>query len=673
MAVLTRMVLALMVVLAPVAASAAQDDERVVIKFQPGKGPQGKAALAAAGGRIARDLEPQNAVGAWIPSGARQALERNPNVLYVEDDQKRYPLTTQTVPWGIKAVQADDRTLGGSSSAPLVCIIDSGYSLGHDDLPISVDGAVTDPDLPWNEDGCGHGTHVAGTISALDNSIGVIGVVPSENLNLHIVRVFDNQCTWAYSSDLVAALNKCTEAGADVVSMSLGCSGGPGGGPFSCRNSTEEQAFNDAYASGVLSFAAAGNDGNTSKSYPASYDSVVSVAAVDSADNVASFSQQNNQVELAAPGVAVRSTVPMGTGTDESFVSGGASFEVIAMEGSFEGTASGQLVDCGLGDTPCSGASGQICLIQRGDITFAEKVQNCQAGGGLGAVIYNNVPGLYSGTLGGVSTSIPSVGMSQADGQALTAGADSTITVEPGDYAYYDGTSMATPHASGVAALVWSNNPGWSNQQIRDALDFTALDLGAGGRDNAYGYGLVQAKAALQYLNGSGSQSSNQPPQASFTFSCIGLSCEFDASGSSDDGGITSYAWTFGDGPATAAGVTAAHVYAAAGTYTVTLTVQDAAGLSDQQSHSVMVAAPSTSGITLTATGYKVKGRQKVDLTWTGTSAAIDIYRDGSVITATTNDGAYTDNIDNRGGGSYTYRVCEAGTSTCSNDATVTF
>jgi hypothetical protein len=80
------------------------------------------------------------------------------------------------------------------------------------------------------------------------------------------------------------------------------------------------------------------------------------------------------------------------------------------------------------------------------------------------------------------------------------------------------------------------------------------------------------------------------------------------------------------------------------------------------------------SGITLAATGYKVKGLQKADLEWSGaTLASVDIYRDGGLITTTANDGFYTDNINQKGGGSYTYQVCEAGTSTCSNEATVTF
>jgi len=79
--------------------------------------------------------------------------------------------------------------------------------------------------------------------------------------------------------------------------------------------------------------------------------------------------------------------------------------------------------------------------------------------------------------------------------------------------------------------------------------------------------------------------------------------------------------------------------------------------------------------ITLTTRGYKVKGLQKADLTWSpsGTTANTDVYRNGVIITTTPNDGFYTDPINNKGKGTYTYKVCEAGTSTCSNNSIVSF
>ncbi|MDX1577817.1 MAG: PKD domain-containing protein, partial [Gemmatimonadota bacterium] len=170
-----------------------------------------------------------------------------------------------------------------------------------------------------------------------------------------------------------------------------------------------------------------------------------------------------------------------------------------------------------------------------------------------------------------------------------------------------------------------------------------------------------------------GSGTGNNPPTASFTSSCTDLTCDFDGSGSSDsDGTITAYDWDFGDGN-TASGVTVSHTYAAGGTYTVTLTVTDDDGATGSDSQSVTVTDPGGS-FTLSTTGYKVRGLQKADLTWSGASGTdVDILRDGVVIATTANDGFYTDNIDQRGGGSYVYQVCEAGTSTCSNTSTVVF
>jgi len=165
--------------------------------------------------------------------------------------------------------------------------------------------------------------------------------------------------------------------------------------------------------------------------------------------------------------------------------------------------------------------------------------------------------------------------------------------------------------------------------------------------------------------------SANQPPVASFAYNCLDITCSFDASGSSDpDGSIVHYAWDFGDGN-TGSGVTASHIYAAPGTYSVVLSVTDDDGATDSDTQNVTV---SDGSMTLTATGYKVKGVHYADLEWSGAgSSDVDIYRDGANIGPTANDGFYTDNIGNKGGGSYTYQVCESGTTTCSNEATVTF
>jgi subtilisin family serine protease len=148
--------------------------------------------------------------------------------------------------------------------------------------------------------------------------------------------------------------------------------------------------------------------------------------------------------------------------------------------------------------------TGKVCLISRGEISFAQKVLNCTSSGGIGAVIYNNTAGELLGTMGDTVTTIPSAGITQADGAALMGqlGASTTLTVEPDPALYMalNGTSMATPHVSAIAALVWSYFPSCTAEQIRSTLKKSALDIDAPGRDDKTGAGLVQAKAAYDRI-----------------------------------------------------------------------------------------------------------------------------------------------------------------------------
>ena len=486
----------------------AQDTTRVIVAFKPGAAAAGRAAIASARGDVKHQIYGADAVAVEVPTSALAGLARNPNVEYVEEDVKRYPFggTTpstgtpyasgQLVPFGIKMVQAD-LLAGTDASTRKVCIIDSGYDRVHEDLSAAsnVTGEYDSGTGWWYTDENHHGTHVAGTISALNNAgTGVVGVSANATLKLHIVKVFGADA-WAYSSTLTTAANKCRDAGANVISMSLG-------GSLSSR--TEQTAFDKLLSTNnILSIAAAGNGGNTRTSYPAGYASVVSVAAVDEAGNWASFSQSNKDVEIAGPGVNVLSTVPLGAGRNSALSVGATTYAPGGMDGSVIASVSAPLADFGLGGSVVAGSmSGKVCLIQRGTYDFGVKVKNCQDSGGVGAVVYNNVVGGFGGTLGTTVSAIPAVTASDTEGAAMQGqlGQTATVAVMASNYAFFDGTSMATPHVSAVAALVWAIKPQCTAVQIRNSLNLSALDKGAAGRDTKYGYGIVQAKAAVDRI-----------------------------------------------------------------------------------------------------------------------------------------------------------------------------
>jgi serine protease len=495
-----------------------QLEQRYIIKFKNGStfstlNKSGKATLAAkaahnaiqkAGGNVKLDMPNNLAVAAVLSASAKQKLQADANIEYIEIDQPRR-LMAQSQPYGIGMVQADqvdDSVASAAAGGKKICVIDSGLDLPHEDMG-SLNGTITGTNNSgtgnWYQHGGPHGTHVAGTIAALNNGLGVRGVIGTDP-NMHIIKVF-NESGWGYSSSLVSAIETCANNGSDVVNMSLGGSG---------SSTTEGNAMQSLYDSGVLLIAAAGNDGVASsttdaESFPASYDAVMSVAAIDSSKALADFSQKNSQVEIAGPGVDVYSTYPEGLGSVVELSVGSNGYSVNAMEN--QGSASGALFDMATGETTNSGANGKVCLIQRGNISFHDKVKNCQDSGGVGAIIYNNAAGSFGGTLGtSNATSIPAVTATDSDGAAMLnqLGQTASINIGPGNYGKMSGTSMASPHVAGVAALVWSTHPTCSAAEIRNVLNTTAQDLGSAGRDVKFGYGLVQTKAAVDYITNNG-------------------------------------------------------------------------------------------------------------------------------------------------------------------------
>jgi thermitase len=253
-------------------------------------------------------------------------------------------------------------------------IVDTGIDQTHPELSgkvaacadglggVVVDGECTDDSL--------HGTHVAGTIAAkANNATGVAGV--DFTATLVICKALRGGAGVGLTSDVANCITWAHAHGAKVISMSLG------GGASTTLQQAVRGAWENGGATGSVLVAAAGNDGDSTVNYPAGYAEVVSVAATDQNDAKASFSNTNADVEVAAPGVNILSTIP------------------------------------------------------------------------------------------------------------------------GGQYAQMSGTSMATPHASGVTGVLWQLFPTDTASGIRSRLDAAVDDLGAAGRDQSFGFGRVNlCKAA---------------------------------------------------------------------------------------------------------------------------------------------------------------------------------
>jgi len=253
-------------------------------------------------------------VTASLTSQEIATLRRNPNVAMIEDDGLVYALPetllfegqpmplAETVPIGISQVKAPPAWGCSRGKGIKVAVLDTGIDWTHPDLAANVKGAVSFVPGQSAMDGHGHGTHCAGTIGAPINGIGVVGVAPEAWL--YAVKVLSNggSGNWSW---LISGLSWCVQNRINIASMSLGGGGAPAALELMC---------NAAFNRGVLLVAAAGNSGpgmNT-VGQPGKYKNVIAVSAIDNANVIANFSSRGAEVEIAAPGVQVLSTVPGG-------------------------------------------------------------------------------------------------------------------------------------------------------------------------------------------------------------------------------------------------------------------------------------------------------------------------------------------------------------------------
>jgi subtilisin family serine protease len=267
------------------------------------------------------------------------ALANDPNIEYVSRVAVRYLFAqpkssnsgatiaaaaqpASSLMWNLDKIQwkaAFELTNVENADNIRVAVLDTGIDVNHPDLQGRVKSYVYEhPDLPItssDRDIIGHGTHVSGTITAaIDNGLGINGIC---NCELNVWKIFDDRpdfvsCSrgYVYYVDPVMyrrALLDCLEQNIDVINLSIG------GRRF---DPSERDLFNNLIANGTTVIAAMGNEREEGSptSYPAAYPGVIAVGASSRDDTIASFSNSGNHITIAAPGVAIWSTLPTYTG-----------------------------------------------------------------------------------------------------------------------------------------------------------------------------------------------------------------------------------------------------------------------------------------------------------------------------------------------------------------------
>jgi subtilisin len=256
-----------------------------------------KGLIESAGGDIHHEYEAFPVIFAELPEAAKRGLVNNPHIDFIEENEDVE--IAQTVPWGIPFIYSDEvHRQGYYGNGVKVAVLDTGIAT-HPDLAIK-GGVSFIPTENTYIDYNGHGTHVAGTVAALNNSYGVLGVAPGADL--YAVKVLDRNGGGSHAT-IAQGIEWAMNNGMDVVNMSLGSTSG---------STTLQLASDRASSAGVLLIGAAGNSGQQGGSnnmgYPARYNSVMAVGAVDQNGTRASFSSYGAELEIMAPGVNINST-----------------------------------------------------------------------------------------------------------------------------------------------------------------------------------------------------------------------------------------------------------------------------------------------------------------------------------------------------------------------------
>lgn len=275
-------------------------------------------------------LEENKLVSLELSGKEAEQLETNQNVEFVEEDkevsacgekyfagkdkkkhkkvEKRHKKNESKVEWNVQMIHAENKAKKSNNKVK-IAILDSGVDWGND-----IDLAYQTSLVPGEEemtqmfmDGSGHGSSVASLIAAKDNGEGITGINPNAEIYSYRVLGDGNK---APISRVVEAIYMAINHKVNIINMSFG---------ISEYSETLEKAVQDAADAGILVVAAAGNTGSEGVQYPAAYDEVMAVGAVDKDGSVEQYSTKGEELDLVAPGELVRTTGFIGS---EEVVSG---------------------------------------------------------------------------------------------------------------------------------------------------------------------------------------------------------------------------------------------------------------------------------------------------------------------------------------------------------------
>ncbi|CAN5155741.1 hypothetical protein BH20GEM2_BH20GEM2_05120 [soil metagenome] len=488
--------------------SVATGEKTVLVGFTSQPGDPEAALVESLGGRVVYRYKYIPVFAAVISADQQDVLAAVSGVAYVEEDHEVRALGgKQITDYGVSKIEAPAAwALGFSGRSVRVGIFDSGVDLEHPDLEVT-GGIDLVGDGSGFDDCNGHGTHVAGIVGARNNGNHTVGVAP--RTTIYSMRLLNCEGSGSFST-MIKGLEWAIDNGMQVVNMSFGTV------LPTVLSEAADAALQAAYDRGIVLVGASGNSSTAYVGYPASHPAVIAVGATDDQDMLASFSQFGTEQDLTAPGVNNLASYPVGKGVETALTVGsdnGRELEAIAL--AFAGMTrkrglTASTLYAGLGtpaDFETVDCTGKTALVTRGGISFAAKTANAMDAGCAAVIIHNSQPGNFNGTLGTATSPsgaawIPAVSISLEEGLYLKDQIESrptstTVLNTTGNLAILSGTSMASPHAAGVAALVLSKNPTLTPVQVRNVLRSSANDLGTPGWDPVFGHGRVNAKRAV--------------------------------------------------------------------------------------------------------------------------------------------------------------------------------